>query len=161
MEVRRLRTDEWQRWRDFRLAMLADTPSAYGTTYAEAAVMTDEQWRERTERMATSDETVMYVTEQAGEWLACAGGFREEEGPVVFGVWTRPEARGRRAAALAVEEVVAWARRDGATEIHLGVTDGNAAACRLYERLGFAPTGRTEPLRSDATLTLADWAKPL
>ncbi|HEX8004408.1 MAG TPA: GNAT family N-acetyltransferase [Mycobacteriales bacterium] len=161
MEVRRLRADEWEHWRAFRLAMLQDTPSAYGTTYAEAVAMSDEDWRERTARMAGSAETVMYLAEAGGEWLSCAGGFLDDGVPTIFGVWTRPEARGRGAGRLAVERVVEWAREQGAAEVRLGVTETNAAACRLYERLGFSPNGRTEPLRSDASLTLAEWSKPL
>jgi ribosomal protein S18 acetylase RimI-like enzyme len=53
----------------------------------------------------------------------------------------------RRAEAL-VEAVCAQARRDGAVAVRLWVVDGNPRARRLYERLGFAATGRRQPLPS-------------
>lgn len=161
MDVRRLRADEWQRWRDFRLAMLQEAPYAFGTSYAQAAAFTEDEWRERTQRMATSDETVMYVVEEAGDWLACAGGYVEDGVPNVFGVWTRPEARGRGAARQAIEHVIAWAGATGAGEIRLWATDTNDTARRLYERLGFAPNGSVQPLPSDPTLTESEWSRPL
>jgi RimJ/RimL family protein N-acetyltransferase len=141
--------------------MLREAPYAFGTTYAEAAAYTEQQWRDRTERMATSDDTVMYVTEEDGGWLASAGGYLEDGIPNVFSVWTRPEARGRRAAQRAIEAVLAWAGTTGATEVRLWATDTNAAARRVYERLGFAPNGTTQPLPSDPSLTESEWSKPL
>jgi GNAT superfamily N-acetyltransferase len=161
MDVRRLRADEWERWREFRLAMLAEAPYAFGTTLAEASAFTDDEWRARVTRMATSDDTVLYVTEAGGDWLASAGGYVEDGIPNVFSVWTRPEARGRGAAQRAVEAVVAWAGTTGAGEVRLWATDTNATARRLYERLGFAPNGATQPLPSDPSLTESEWALPL
>lgn len=161
MEVRRLRADEWERWREFRLAMLQEAPYAFGTTFADASAYTEDTWRQRVERMATSDDTVMYVTESGGEWLASAGGYVEDGIPNVFGVWTRPGARGRGAARDAIEAVVAWAATTGASEVRLWATDTNATARRLYERLGFAPNGSTQPLPSDPSLTESEWSLPL
>jgi RimJ/RimL family protein N-acetyltransferase len=161
MEVRRLRSDEWERWREFRLAMLQEAPYAFGTSYAQAAAMTEDEWRERARRMAEDTDTVMYVVEDAGGWLACAGGYVEDGIPNVFGVWTRPEARGRGAACHAIEHVVAWAGTTGAGEVRLWATDTNAPARRLYERLGFAPNGTVQPLPSDPSLSESEWSRPL
>lgn len=161
MEVRRLRADEWQRWREFRLGMLREAPYAFGTTFAEANAFTQHEWRRRVEAMATSDNQVLYVTEAGGEWLASAGGFVEDGIPNVFSVWTRPEARGRGAARQAIDAVIAWATTTGATEIRLWATDTNDTARRLYERLGFAPNGNVQPLPSDPGLTESEWSRPL
>ena len=45
--VRRVEPDEWQTFRDIRLAALADAPSAYLTTLAEAQAQPDQLWRDR------------------------------------------------------------------------------------------------------------------
>ncbi len=44
MEIRRLRVDEADSWRNIRLRMLQDAPSAFGTTYAEALATPAEEW---------------------------------------------------------------------------------------------------------------------
>jgi len=49
--VRRVEPDEWQTFRDIRLAALADAPSAYLTTLAEAQAQPDQLWRDRQRRI--------------------------------------------------------------------------------------------------------------
>ena len=163
MRVRRLRADEWRQWRDFRLAMLHEAPYAFGSTYAEAVTFADTEWQARATRLATTDDSVMYVAEDDGDWLGCAGGYTDEEThlPNVFGVWTRPEARGRGCADACIRAVLAWARDRGATEVRLWATDGNDAARRVYERLGFTLIGNVQPLPSDPNLTESEYALPL
>lgn len=162
MAVRRVRADEWERWRDFRLAMLAEAPYAFGSTLAEMLERPDEFWPARVADLATARHTCYYVAEQDGEWLAGAGGYVEDDGtPNVFGVWTRPDARGQGRAGACTRAVVDWARSTGAAEVRLWATDTNAAARRVYERLGFTPTGTTQPLPSDPTLTESEYALQL
>jgi GNAT superfamily N-acetyltransferase len=160
MDVRRLRADEWERWREFRLAMLKEAPYAFGTTYAEASAFSDEQWRDRVDRLARSGDSILYVADDGGDWLGCAGGYTDEDTglPNVFGVWTRPDARGRRIAETLVRTVVAWAKDKGHTEVRLWATDGNDAARRVYDRLGFLPNGATQPLPSDESKTESEYA---
>ena len=44
MRVRRLRADEWQHWREFRVAMLTEAPYAFGMTLDEALARPDAEW---------------------------------------------------------------------------------------------------------------------
>jgi GNAT superfamily N-acetyltransferase len=160
MEVRRLRADEWPQWRDLRLAMLSDAPYAFGSTYAEASTFTDDDWRARATRLATAEDNVLYV---AGDWLGCAGGYVDEDSGFlnVFGVFTRPQARGQRVAERCVTAVLDWARGRGETEVRLWATDGNDPATRLYARLGFTPTGAVQPLPSDESRTESEYSLTL
>lgn len=159
--ARRLRPDEWERWRAFRLAMLAEAPYAFGTTFAEASAYTEETWRERTTRLATSDDNVLYVVEDGEGLAASAGGYVEDGVPNVFSVWTRPDARGNGYAEACVTAVVEWAAGTDATEIRLWATDGNDTARRLYERLGFDRTGNVQPLPSDPAKNESEWSLAL
>jgi hypothetical protein len=43
----------------------------------------------------------------------------------------------------------------------LWVADGNTAAMRAYERAGFVPTGRRQPLPSDPAVGEEQWALAL
>lgn len=161
MRVRRVTTDDVERWREFRLAMLAEAPYAFGTTYAEVAAYDEATWHERVGRMATAADTTYYVAEEDGAWLAGAGGYVEDGIPNVFGVWTRPEARGRGCADACIRAVVEWARTTGAAEVRLWATDGNDAAERVYARLGFTKKGNTQPLPSDPAHRESEYSLPL
>jgi len=64
-------------------------------------------------------------------------------------MWVAPEARRSGVGAALTKAVMDWAAARGAQRVLLGVAENNEAAQRLYERLGFKLTGRSEPLHSD------------
>ncbi len=138
--TKRLQPAGWERYRSLRLRALKEAPDAFWMTLAEEQDFTDERWQERLASAATfvasgEGRDVGVVTGAAYEGRpGCAG---------LFGMWVAPEARGTGAAGLLVEEVITWARSEGFEHLRLDVADENAAAIRLYERVGFLPTGRT------------------
>ena len=67
---------------------------------------------------------------------------RREEGWLVQGVYTFPEARRRGFASLGMSAIVQEAFTAGADHVQLAVVVGNTNAERLYERLGFEPFGQ-------------------
>lgn len=154
MEIRRLRPQEWARWREMRLELLQDAPGAFGSTYAETLTRPDAWFQEHVRSAATSPDRAIFVAEDDGRWLACAGGYVEpdEHGDVwLFTVWTRPESRGRGLQRSLVQAVMDWARGEGHRTIKLWVTDDNQAARGCYAGLGFVPTGVTQVMRDEIT----------
>ena len=147
IDVRPVTPADWRAYRDVRLAMLLDAPWAFGATHAEALAIDDEGWRER--------------VASAHYWLAWCGGdpvgsvclsdrFAEDPDEAnVFGMWVDPSVRGRSIGARLVQTALGQAREDGKKRVVLHVVDSNPRARRLYERLGFAATGRTEPYPHD------------
>lgn len=67
---------------------------------------------------------------------------RRAEGWLVQGVYTFPNARRRGLATAGMSAIVQEAFASGAGHVQLAVVSGNAAAERLYERLGFEPFAR-------------------
>jgi GNAT superfamily N-acetyltransferase len=64
------------------------------------------------------------------------------EGWLLQGIYTWPEARRRGFAAAGTSALCREAFASGADHVQLAVVDGNDAAQRLYEGLGFKPFGR-------------------
>lgn len=154
MDVRRLRADDWARWRDLRLELLMDAPEAFGSTYDETLTRPDESWQQYVAAAAESDTSAIFVVEEGERWLACAGGYvdRDEHGDIwLFSVWTRPARRGQGLQTRLVESVTAWARDLGHQTMKLWVTDTNDAARACYEKLGFTPTGMSQLMREGIT----------
>jgi ribosomal protein S18 acetylase RimI-like enzyme len=150
-EVRRVREEEWQALRDTRLRALADAPTAFGTTHAEAVARPDAWWRQRAADAAAGREQAMFLAWEHGKPVGIAGAFREGSICNVISMWTDPQRRGGGIGRALLEAAVTFA---GDGEIVLSVTEGNDAARRLYERFGFVATGFTEPLRSNTALQI-------
>ncbi|MFD0598149.1 hypothetical protein ACFQZ4_42670 [Catellatospora coxensis] len=68
--VRRTEPGEWQQLRALRLEALRDSPTAFGTTYADAAALADEAWQQQAEQGASSPSTATFIaaTPTAAGW---------------------------------------------------------------------------------------------
>lgn len=146
--VERLDPTQWRTYRDLRLAALLDSPRAFWTSYAEAAALTEQGWRDR----------LGWPT-----WCAYAAPSPDPARPLapvgLVALWHPPQApdgdiqlvqmwvaswgRGAGVADALIDAAVQTARDDGWARIVLEVAQDNPGAQRCYRRAGFAATGRS------------------
>lgn len=144
--------EDWAEFRGIRLRALSDAPDAFGMTLADALEQTEDAWRSRLD----TDHPILLVRDD-GNAVAMGGGWLPPDAPgsmMIWGMWTAPEARGRGHAAALVGHLLTWAREHDITDVALHVTEGNDAARRIYERLGFVATGQWETLRESSPLRI-------
>jgi len=144
VEVRRIRSDEWGPLRAIRLEALADTPTAYITTLADAENFPDDLWRERAEKGAAGVDQATYLAFDGLAPVGMAVGLlrpdiRPDVVPIVS-VYVSPSVRRSGVGDALMAGVEEWARTVGASSTSLWVVDGNDAARRFYESLGYRMT---------------------
>ncbi|HTO09992.1 MAG TPA: GNAT family N-acetyltransferase [Candidatus Binatia bacterium] len=147
MKVRRLEPGEAALLKDLRLRALAEAPTAFAHTHAEISARPDSYWEEMTRGLTEPGLHVMFVAEAEGRAIGMAFGVLQRERPDVphvGGMWVDPAARAGGVGSALTAAVLDWARERGFQRIGLWVTEGNAAAIALYERMGFTPTGRRD-----------------
>lgn len=145
--IRRLEASDIEAFVALRREALADSPHAFSAS-PETDVGQD---REFVRRMVSrpevqvffgafdDDELVGIVTVDRFE------GSKETHKAVLWGMYVRPDARGRGHADGLLAAAIAHARSlEGVTHLHLSVADTAVQARRLYERAGFIRWG-TEP----------------
>ncbi len=141
--------DDWAHLRAVRLAALADSPSAFGSSLEREQQYDEERWREWSRNVAT------FLAFRDGVPIGIVGGMAgdasEERGLVAM--WVDPDHRNTGVASALLDAVRSWARDDGATRLTLWVTRTNDPAATLYRRAGFTPTGDSKPLPSNPSLT--------
>lgn len=147
VEVRRIRVDEWRELRSLRLEALEDSPLSYGSTYAGDILRPDRHWQERATSGAAGEEEVAIAAVAAGRWVGMARGYLEPPLAHLIAVYVTPDWRCHGIGEAVSRAVVDWARERDASAILLGVSDWNDGARRVYESIGFVPTGvkRTLP----------------
>lgn len=145
--IRAFDEEEWQVLRRARLAALADSPDAFGSTLVVEEAFDEARWRSRTSSM---------IAALAGDEVAgLAGSFVDPAAAHVVelvAMWVSPSRRGAGIGEALVVAVVERAARTSAHEVGLWVTVGNDPAIRLYERCGFRSTGARVPLPSNPSL---------
>jgi ribosomal protein S18 acetylase RimI-like enzyme len=159
--IRRASSDDWATLRAVRLAALTDSPTAFGSTYAREEALTEPEWRDWLDR-ASGANGAMFLAFDGEECVGVVGAYDHEGTSVrLVSMWVAPAARGSGLGQRLVNQVITWARSIGRDVVDLHVTIGNAAAERLYRRMGFQPTDDTQPLPSDPSYTLRRMELPL
>jgi ribosomal protein S18 acetylase RimI-like enzyme len=150
-------------FKDVRLRALQDAPRAFGSTYARESQLADSDWIKRVERwngelgagfLAMDENTACGI---AGSFLDQDDGTRAH----LISMWTAPTHRNRGIGRQLVNEVLNWARGRNARTLLLMVTSNNELAIRFYQRLGFTPTGRTEPYPNDPAVIEYELSRPI
>ncbi|MEU5695207.1 GNAT family N-acetyltransferase [Actinosynnema sp. NPDC020468] len=129
VELRVLDVDEWNLWRDLRLAALEESPDAFGATYASWVDADEGRWRKR---LAKPSFNVVALLE--GEYAGMVSGLPGEERVDLMSLWVAPFARGIGVGDALVRRVVEWA---APKPVALRVNAGQEHANALYLRNGF------------------------
>jgi ribosomal protein S18 acetylase RimI-like enzyme len=131
--------------RPLRLRALREDPDCFGSTLEREQDRPDSDWR------VWIDGTL--IAFDRGTPVGMANLNLNREPAEIFGVWVAPQARGKGVGQLLVETLL---ERAGDRPIALCVAESAHAARRLYERLGFRPTGATGALRPGSDLRTID-----
>ncbi|MEO7423408.1 MAG: GNAT family N-acetyltransferase [Ornithinibacter sp.] len=144
--------DQWQVYRDVRIASLVDSPRAFWATYAEASGRTQEQWRGRLGR-----DVPTWVALEGGRPVGTVALWHAPDQPagegLLIGMWVASAARGAGVADALVRVALEHARELGWRRVLLDVAHENRRAGAFYRRLGFAPTGAVGEMPWDPSVT--------
>jgi len=148
VDIELLTSDEWQRYRSLRLASLADSPDAFGTTLAAARTLTEVEWKNRLIELPT---LVAALDEVDVGTVRVATDDTDSTAAYLISMWVAPEARGRQIGESLIQSAISLARSKNYRMMSLDVADNNTAAISLYERMGFEPNGETGTLPEPRT----------
>lgn len=138
-EIARIGDDDWQEFREVRLASLLEAPEAFGSRYDDWVDAPEERWRAR----LTGVPLTMVARRDAapvGVVSGCPAELEGDEAVELISMWVAPAERGTGLAGRLIDEVTTWAAGLGMPTF-LMVRVGNDAARAAYERAGFVPSG--------------------
>lgn len=153
--IRQFAAHEWTLYRALRLQALADSPEAFGSTFARENQMPQQWWMDRLAVGAASANDLPLLAEVDEIPAGLAWGRIDPQQPEtahLYQVWVAPDARGRGLGGMLVAAVIDWAQNQPVTTLELSVTCGDTPARRLYDQAGFRPVGKPVPIRPGAEL---------
>ena len=146
-----------------RLRALQDAPTAFGSTYAQTARLTDDDWRRRAEEW-NGERSASFLAMDAGAPCGMVGCFLDRDDSArahLVAMWVAPTHRRTGVGRDLVDTVGDWARAKGVRDVRLTVTSNNDSAIGFYRALGFAFTGGTQPYPNDPDLAEYEMIRPV
>lgn len=140
--IRRGTEADAEAFRALRLQALHDHPEAYAADYAPQVELPISAWVDR----LRSAPIYFAMDEVSGSLMGMAGIFpgnstKTRHRATIWGVYVRPECRGRGIAGQLVKACVDWAAQQSLRFVTLAVVTTNLAAVNAYKRCGFAIYG--------------------
>jgi GNAT superfamily N-acetyltransferase len=110
-----------------------------------------------------SEQNYFVAVAEDGTFVGMLSGSAHDErgGHWMFGMFVRPDYRGRGVADQLVDAVANWATSDGGVTLNLYVTRTVDRANAFYRRLGFSTTGETVTMDRDQSIVLDHMRLPL
>ena len=139
IQIRRLTPQDAALFRDLRLEALECSPEGFASTLEAERTRPVEGFAER---LASSAVFVAFdgKTPLGMAGFRAHGGAKMAHKGMLWGMYVRPEARGRAVGRRLVEALLAYAAAE-VEIVQLAVTTDNAPARRLYASLGFVEYG--------------------
>ena len=138
--IRLLTLDDLAQFHALRLRACREEPTAFMEAYEELAYKPVEEFTKY------FDNGWIAGAFMDGQLAATAGLFRHKGLKVqhkgtVWGVYTAPQARGKRFSRRCIESVLKEAKQAGLERVHLSTNTENPITIALYQSLGFEPWG--------------------
>lgn len=145
MEVRRIRPDEMEAYREVRLCALLLAPYAFGTTFADASSRDDDAWRANTARLCRPDIAGFVLDRGDGTFGGLVSVTIEDPAAAeVNQMWLDEDLRGGAWGATLLGACEAFAVAGGVGRLTLWAAATNERALRFYRRCGYLETRRTQ-----------------
>ncbi|MEH6987423.1 GNAT family N-acetyltransferase [Cytobacillus firmus] len=144
MEIRLLRPDDAEIYKELRLEGLKKNPEAFGSSYEEEAGRPPEVYGERFK----TENSFHYGAFEDGKLIGVVSlvrdtGLKMKHRTNIYAMYVTESARkngiGKSLVSKAVEKARSW---DGVEQIHLAVMSENMPAKKLYASFGFEVYGK-------------------
>lgn len=142
MKMKMLTKNDWEIWKQFRLAALKNSPESFGSSYEEELTWPDVAFQNQ---LSKSEIFGAFID----DLLVSSAGFytlnslKTKHRGVIWGMYTLAEYRGEGIASALIQAIITHAR-SRVTQLHLTCVTSNLGAVMFYQKLGFKIYG-TEP----------------
>jgi len=144
--VKALGGEDWQAFREVRLAALRDAPESFASTYEDELAYDEDLWRARLAR----SERLLACDGDEPVGIASLGQAEEDGVAELFGMWVTPSRRGSGVAWELTHAAALHARAGGQSALKLWVSTDNGRAVAFFSSYGFRPTDQRRPMTTDA-----------
>ena len=151
INVRKIKTNEFELYKSLRIRALTDAPYAFGGTRDEAINKPIGWYKKETLRWSKSEKSTIFIAFSDEIAIGLVGAFFENKTGRAFicSMWVDPEFRKSGVGNSIVKKSSYWLSDRGGSSIFAWVAESNKSAIRFYKSLGFVATNEKETLPSN------------
>lgn len=142
-----LQPDEWEKYREIRIAALTQAPTAFGTSVKKIKSFPPKEWQDRLKKAAEEKDMWIYFA-QIGDEIIGMTGARRDSGEashhvaMIFSVFVKESFRGKGYAKKLLTSILdKLANQPDIIKAKLHVVSTQKEAISLYKRCGFKLVG--------------------
>lgn len=132
--------DDWEGVKNLRLEALQNDPQAFGTNYQSQAILTDEEWKEKLEKiLGENPRELLVIAKDRNTYAGMIGAYPKDKTVWNFkAVYVKSEYRGKGIGKMLVEKILRQIdEKEGVEATELMVNAEQEPAVRLYQSYGF------------------------
>lgn len=155
IKVRNFSSNDWELYKSIRLRSLMESPDAFGSTYEEEVLFSNDKWLDRVNVGSRTKDALPLLAELDGQAMGLACGVIHsvnDKYAMVYQMWVDPSVRGQGVGKALLKRIMNWAAEARMHGVKLDVTTSNEGALKLYSSAGFVDFGEPMPLRSGSKL---------
>lgn len=142
MIVRQLAASDWKQWKDIRLEALKTSPESFASSYEEELAWQDSEFKDGLSKNQIFGVFINDAIVSCGGFY-CLNELKTKHRGVIWGMYTRPEYRGKGFATTLLSNIIQQAKTS-VIQLHLTCVTSNLPAVAFYQKQGFTIYG-TEP----------------
>jgi len=157
--VRTLKAGEVDLCQMLRLRALQDAPDAFGERYDDAINRPDQYWQKLAESLTPPSRQRMFLACDGDTYLGFVFAMLDRNNLQtgrVGGMWVDSKFRRRGIGRDLLQAAFEWAQENGFVHLKLWCEDGDVAAHRLYEKMGFVDTDKRNITRDKVDKDLVE-----
>ena len=151
LRVDRVSQDDWETFKELRLAALQESPGSFGSSYAEERDQPEAWWRRWIGSDVTDREGAVFVAYLDDRPVGTVSTYKADASSAhLIAMWVKPEARRSGVGRALVETVFDWAVGSKATSVTLESPRTTRRPSGSTRRRAFdspARSGRCDPTR--------------
>ena len=140
-EPYQINESDWQKFKDFRIRAVTESPQAFGDTLEKVLSYPDFYWID-----GIKNKKVFVISDRDTYVSGLVFGQDDDGIWSVKSLWTDPAYRGKGLAKKILRYVIGVAKAIGVKIIELGINVKQGTAIKLYESLGFIQVKRLPDL---------------
>ncbi len=148
-----LHPSDWQMYKTIQLEALQSDPQAFGSSYKEWEIFSDEKWQER----PSDPDTCIVIAKDNDTPIGLIGYHVKNKGKDahLWGMFVSKKYRGKGVGKELLEKIIEKAEQaPSIRKLSLDVNPNQVSAVQLYKSIGFTEIGEREYMMGDGVKRL-------